>query len=115
MRTIEANPKLVALYLGLLVIILYVLFQARFVVLGPRIYIYTPVNNDTVASSTIMVTGNAKNVAYITLDDRPIFLDEIGNFSERVITQNGTNFIKIWAKDRFNRATEKTLRIVYNR
>ncbi len=115
MRKIEANPRLVALYLGLLIVILYIFFQARFIVFGPQISIYTPRNNETVASSTIFVTGRAENIAYITLDDRPIFVDEKGNFSEKIVAQDGTNFIKMWAKDRFNRSTEKTLRIVYNR
>ncbi|MFZ2048833.1 MAG: hypothetical protein WAV25_00840 [Minisyncoccia bacterium] len=115
MIKLQVNPKLVALYTVLLVIFLYIIFQARFVIFGPRISIYTPKNNEVIASSTILVTGHAENIAYITLDDRPIFVDEKGNFNEKIIAQDGMNFIKLWAKDRFNRATEKTLRIVYNR
>ena len=114
MKRLEINPKFIFLYPIIIIIVLYLIFQSRFIILGPRISIYTPKNNEIVLSSIVLVTGHAENIAYISLDDRPIFVDEKGNFNEKLVAQIGINTIIMKARDRFGRTTEKTLKIVYN-
>ena len=96
----------------LVFIALYTLFQARFIILGPRISISYPEDGTVATSSVINVTGIAHNVTFISLDDRPIFLDEKGNFSEKMVLSPGQSTIMIRARDRFGRETQISTRIV---
>lgn len=113
MRKIE-NPKQIALIAIVVILILYIIFQARFIILGPNIKINSLYDGQIVGTSTITVSGHADNIAYISLDDRPIFIDEKGDFSEKLIAQPGLGILVMRARDRFGRTTEKTLRIIYN-
>lgn len=96
----------------LTLVALYALFQARFIILGPQITLTSPQDGQVATSSLIYVRGVAHNVTFISLDDRPIFLDEQGNFEEKLLVSPGQSTIMIRARDRFGRETEKTTRIV---
>ena len=114
MKKLDINPRQIA-FVGLgIILVLYVLFQARFLILGPSINIYSPKDGQSVDSSAVVVMGHAENISYISLDDRPIFVDEKGDFSEKLIASPGTSIIKMNARDRFGRTAEKTIKIVYN-
>jgi hypothetical protein len=46
------------------------------------------------------------------MNDRPIFLDEKGNFEEKFLAYPGSSTIIIKARDRFGRETEKVTKII---
>ena len=92
---------------------IYALFQARFLILGPLVYIDRPANGELASENVIMVEGRAQNIAYISMNGRPIFIDSDGKWSEKYVVSNGVNIIKIEAKDRFGRRTEKEVTVVY--
>jgi hypothetical protein len=98
----------------LVIIALYALFQARYIILGPVVSLDSPKDGSVATSSLVIVTGTAKNVTFISLDDRPIFLDEKGNFSEKLLVPSGLSTIIVKARDRFGRETERITRIVVN-
>src|SRR4051812_35166149 len=97
-----------------LLLVAYILFQARYLILGPRISIDTPTDNESVSVPVLMVEGTAKNTASLTLDDRLIYMDKAGHWQEKLILSPGLNIIKVDAKDRFGRGAEKLLRVVLN-
>ncbi|MES2214136.1 MAG: hypothetical protein V4465_01970 [Patescibacteria group bacterium] len=111
---IEFAPKHLFYAILFLLLVAYSLFQARFLILGPSIRIDSPADGATVPTPVVRVTGNAQNIAYISLDDRPIFIDAKGNFSEKLIAAPGLDIITLRARDRFGRSTEKQIRVVYN-
>lgn len=80
---------------------------------GPTISITSPHNGATVLDSFITVAGTARNISNITLNDRPIFIDEEGVLNEHILLHYGYNKITLAAQDRFGRMTEKTLEFVY--
>ena len=94
-------------------IIGYSLFQAHKFITGPQISIVSPIDGETTATSSVDITGVAKNIAFISLDDRPILIDEQGNFSEKLLVYPGYNIIKMFAKDHFGRTVEKKIGIIY--
>ena len=105
------------LRIGLLVllgtiIVGYSLFQAQKLISGPIIDIYTPTNGATYNQTLIQIEGRARNVAYLNLDDRPIFTDKDGYFKEKLLLSPGYNVIKIDARDKFKAYTEKKLEII---
>jgi hypothetical protein len=98
----------------LLIIAVYTLFQARYIIIGPVVSIDSPKDGFIATTSQVEVSGRATNVTFISLDDRPIFLDEHGYFKEMLLVPPGLSTIIVKARDRFGRETEKTLRIVLN-
>jgi hypothetical protein len=95
-----------------LVIIAYSLFQAWKLISGPIIDIDTPKNGETFNQALIEVTGRARNISYLNLNDRPIFTDKNGYFNEKLLLLPGYNVIKLDATDKFKKHTEKTLQII---
>ncbi len=90
----------------------YAYFKTRDILLGPTITLSSPENGTTLEKSTIAVKGTAKNVSYLFLDDRPIFIDEQGNFSESVALLPGYNIISVKGEDRFGKKEEKIVQVV---
>ncbi len=62
-------------------------------------------------SSLVEVKGNAKNAVYLSLNDREIFIDKEGNFSELLIPLPGFSTITLRAVDKFDREKNKEFKI----
>lgn len=101
---------LVILSLGCLV--LYIIFQARFLIAGPEV---TLVNEaESVQNQpTVTLAGTARNIAKITLNGRQIFTDQTGHFSETLVLENGYTIATIKATDRYGRDTSVVRSFVY--
>ncbi len=80
---------------------------------GPKITVTSPPNGAAVSESLISIDGQAKNTKIITLNDRPIVVDEKGNFSEKILLSYGYNVLELKAEDKFGKKTEQELQIVY--
>ena len=98
--------------LGAFMVLVYVLFQARFLIIGPVVRLTTetrPVYNDRI----IEIVGQAENITDITLNGRPIYTNESGAFSEKLVLENGYTIMTIRARDRYGRETTLTRSFVY--
>ncbi len=113
MRTFNLSVKEMAAIAFFVLLAIYALFQARFLILGPLVYIDRPADGELVSENVIMIEGRAQNIAYISMNGRPIFIDADGKWGEKYVVSNGLNIIKIEAKDRFGRKTEKEVTVVY--
>src|SRR3989344_3005573 len=94
-------------------IIGYSLFEARFLIEGPIVTVTGPKEGEVATSSLIEITGKAQNISDISLNDRKIFIDEEGHFSEQLLLSYGYNILTLKAKNRFGRETKKVLEVVY--
>ncbi len=112
MQKIEIKPKNALLIILFLLLTIYSLYQARFLILGPQIKIESPQDGETVKNPLIIISGWANNVAWLSLNDRQIFTDEDGHWSEKLIVSEGLSIMTLRARDRFGRETRETLRIV---
>ena len=104
--------KIILLSLLGLVIVVYSVFQGWKILVGPVIEVSSPENGATYSSPLIEITGRALNVAYLNLDDRPIFTDKDGYFKERLLMSPGLNIIKIDAQDKFKTKAEKIIQVI---
>ena len=112
----EKIKKIIKLGLSSLVILLvmgFVVFGSRNIVLGPQIKIETPTNGKTAESSLVEIRGFAKNISEIKMNGRNIFIDEDGKFKEKMLLSYGYNTIVIEGRDRFGRKEIKKLELVY--
>lgn len=101
-----------ALTLGLVVLLGYLVFQARFLIQGPRISLVeepASVQNERV----VTIKGYARNITKITINDRPMFTDRAGYFSEALVLENGYTIATIAATDRYGRETRVVRPFVY--
>ena len=116
MSKISLSPK--SLIVGALVLALvsYAAFQARFVILGPRVKITSHADGEVVESSLVVIEGKASNISWISLNDRQIFTDEKGFWSEELVVSEGLNVITVKVRGKMSEKGEKTesVRIIYN-
>lgn len=80
---------------------------------GPQIEIFSPENGSSFDDPVIEIKGQARNISFISLDDRAIFIDEGGNFREKLLLNPGISIIKMYARDKFERETETILQYTY--
>ena len=92
----------------------YAYRQSRDYILGSRVIINEPHNGSLITDESIIVNGNAQNIAYISLNDSPIFVDSKGDFREKILLLDGYNIISVKAQDRFGKKTEKSVEVIYH-
>ncbi len=96
------------------VIVGYSIFQAHNIITGPEIALADSIVSGSVVENPMVdINGNAKNISFISLDDRPINIDESGEFKEKLLLYPGYNIIRIYARDKFGTETEKQIELVY--
>jgi hypothetical protein len=105
--------KLIALTLGLVGILLYVTFQARFLISGPEITMTEELPH-LQNSRQVYLSGKAFNISHLWLNDRQIYTDAQGNFREALILENGYTVATLSAEDRYGRETEVVNTFVYS-
>ena len=116
MSRFDLTPKSLVIGLLVLTFISYAGFQGRFIILGPRVEITSHEDGEVVENSLVVLEGWAKNISWISLNDRQIFTDEDGQWSEEFVVSEGTNIVtvKVKGKMREEIGKERSIRIIYN-
>jgi len=91
---------------------LYITFQARFMIAGPMVSL-TKEPEMVQNGRVVKIEGEARNIARISLNGRPIFTNEHGKFAEDLILENGYTIATIAATDRYGRETTISRPFVY--
>ena len=95
-----------------IIFITYVVYQARFLVIGPVINLTN--SSDIIRHERLVtLTGSAKNITSISVNNRPIVTDEAGHFAETIVLENGYTVVRISAVDRYGRETTTERSFVY--
>src|SRR3989339_815727 len=101
--------KTIIIIVFLFILFGYGIFEIWNYAKGPEIVITSPADGLAVSESLIFIEGQGKNTKEITLNDRPIVVDETGNFSEKILLSYGYNVLELEARDRFGKITEQKL------
>jgi hypothetical protein len=103
--------SVVGIILGLGAISVLV-FQARYLIIGPQISLITePIGPQN--ERQVMLAGNARNISRLWLNDRQIFTDPDGDFTELIVLENGQSIQTLRATDRYGRTTTVERSVVY--
>lgn len=97
---------------GILLLALYILWQARFLLEGPAITLTTEpprVSNER----SITLEGSTRNITSLSLNGRQIFTDPHGHFKESLVLENGYTIATIAATDRYGRVTTVERPFIY--
>ncbi|MEI7564042.1 MAG: hypothetical protein WCJ39_10905, partial [bacterium] len=95
--------KISSIILIVLIIVGYALFESHSLIKGPEIIIIDPVPGSLISTSSVTIIGKALRIQDISLNGRPILIDQEGNFSETLLLSPGYNISLFYAKDKFNR------------
>jgi len=98
-----------------LVILGYSGFQARKILEGPELKVTSLKTGAVLKDPLVEIKGVAYNIKEISMDDRPIYIDEKGNFNEKLLLFPGYNIIKLKAGDKFGKVTSKTLEVTLDK
>lgn len=102
----------VLIMLAVTLIMAYVMYQARFLLGGPKLYLID--EPESVQNSQLVhLRGKASNISTINLNGRQIFTDRTGYFDEALLLENGYNIATIQATDRYGRKQSIVKQFVY--
>lgn len=114
MNMTDIKPRHAFLIVLFILLTSYSLYQARAFLIGPQIWIESPQDGKTVSDYLVVIRGRSRNIAWISLNDRQIFTDEEGKWSEKLIVSQGLSIMTVKARDRSGREIEESVRIVLN-
>ena len=98
---------------SVIILLSYGVFNARNLIIGPIIEVYSPNQNTETKENLLIIKGRAKNISFLSLNSKPIFVDMEGLFEEKLLLSPGSNIIEIRAKDRFKKEILKTIKVYY--
>lgn len=107
------NIKLFVIIISVLLLVSYGIFNARDLIKGPSIELFSPTKDMETEQNVIDVKGRAENVAFISLNEKSIFVNKEGLFQEKLLLSPGSNIIEIRATDRFKKEILKTVTVYY--
>jgi hypothetical protein len=105
--------KIIGIIIIVIVIVGYSFYQTKNMIYGPVLVISYPSSGMTMKDSLVEVRGFVKNASYITMNDNQIFVDEEGNFKEKILLSDGYNVIELSIKDKFEREKTEILELMY--
>lgn len=110
----EDTTKRIEKYLLLLLVVValsYGGFRAYPLIKGPEITLYSPNDGDIVASTTFEVSGKVSKVKEITLQGRPIPIDQEGYFKEVLVASYPYTILVLTATDSYGSTITKTVSV----
>ena len=93
----------------LAVLLGYGVFEARRIIEGPTIIITSPVSGSATSTTALLISGTAENISFLTINDKPAYTDEAGNFALTISPPPGYTVVTVAAKDRFGRNTRRSV------
>lgn len=107
-RQVETTLIVILLILALA----YGMFRAYPLLTGPSIKILNLTDGSTVASTTFQISGIATRAKEITLQGKPITIDNKGNFTETLVATYPYTILVLVATDKYGAVETKTLRVI---
>lgn len=107
------NIKLFIILFSVVLLVSYGIFNSRNLIIGPEIEMFSPAKDMETAENVLVIKGKVKNMTYLSLNEKPIFVDTEGLFEEKLLLSPGSNIIEIEAKDRFKNEVQKTVKVYY--
>ena len=116
MRQLVITPKRISLIVFVLFLILVGLYFYReigFLTKAPALEVSQPPTDITIKQETFEIIGTTDPSAYLTVNDKEVYINKEGNFKTEVNLLEGVNTITIQAKNRFDKINEIIRRIIY--
>jgi len=117
-RRLVISPKKISsifFIIFLIAIVWYFSREITFLTAAPDLEINSPFTDLIVSEESFEVIGKTDPTAFLTINDKKIFIEKDGNFNNLINLVAGVNLIKIKAENRFGKTNEIIRRIIYER
>lgn len=111
------TPKRISLFfvwLAVLAVAGYLAYQINFLFAPPKIILTYPTQDITVNQTVIKVEGISDPSAQLTINGKPVYIDQSGRFSKKISLNPGKNILEIKAQNRFGKKNEITRQVIVN-
>ena len=93
--------KKIFIITGIVILILFLIFYSRTILLIPRITILNPTSDEIQTdSNSVELVGLVEHANFFSINDRPVILEINGSFRESLAVPDGYSEIKLFASDR---------------
>jgi hypothetical protein len=114
-ETIKKSLVVSAVVMVIVIIAGYSYYASHSIINGPTITLSSPLDSQIdFSTTTVKIEGIALRTQSITLNGRPIVVDESGNFSEIVLLSPGYNVETLIGTDKFGQSTTISRELIYN-
>jgi hypothetical protein len=113
MRPIRFYIKLSAIIISVIAIAGYAILESRYFLRRSNITVGSPMHGLTLTNPVLNIEGQAFNVADISVNGLPIFVDEKGFFSTPTILAPGYSVIEVALKNKFGKLEKQRLEVIY--
>ncbi len=90
---------------------IYLYAQVNNFVSVPRLLILSPQDKSDIEANSVHVTGIVEKDALITVNDKPVLVNDKGEFDENISLNNGNNEIKVKAVSKFNKESSQSIMV----
>lgn len=90
----------------------YIFYSAKNFTSPPNLEISSPVQESVIRQDSVEVIGKTDEGATLKINDQVVYLDDRGNFHEKVKLQPGLNNIELCATNRVKKETIKVIKIL---
>lgn len=102
-KRIKFTQSLKIIFLLIIVLVGYILFQYRSAFIKPSLNVSTPKENSKVFSQTIEVSGKTDSNVTVFINNEAASLDSDGNFKKTITVFSGKSIIVIKAVNKFGK------------
>jgi len=100
--------------LGALTVVLYLVLSVTNLVAAPSLSLQEPTSDLAVTSSSLVIVGQTKAGAALSINEQPVHVSEDGHFRETLNLQQGLNEVAVVARNKLGRETKIVRRIQAN-
>ncbi len=93
-------------------IVFYLYREYRTFVSEPYLTVLEPSNGISIGSDETTIAGKTDRDAKLFLNDQPVFVNEVGEFRERIRFQLGVNTIRVKVVNRFGKERAETVSVI---
>lgn len=76
------------------------------------VFIGTPKDRDILFDELVLLKGETKDIVALKVNDRPIKIDNNGEFTCGLSLRNGKNLVVVRSMDKYNKVNEQNIRLV---
>jgi hypothetical protein len=110
-RYTDSPITIVILGLFFVAVFGYGCFEARGMIMGPRVSVAT--QTASVHDPLVTIQGHADRIKSLTLNGTPVSVTEDGAFNQQYLLSPGENNLILEASDVYGHSTDKTLSMTY--
>ena len=113
-RKLSFTPRNLVIGISTMVAIiamLYVADQIRSVLVPPFLAVLEPSGDLSIQGNSIIVSGKGEIGAEVFINNQPVLIDSLGQFTENLLLSSGLNIVEVSEKNKFGKISKITRRI----